>query len=577
MLEQLVAREIDYLWSGLARAARNLEAVAPLWSRGSDPRVVRLVESAAYVFGRVKAKLEDDLPEISHALMASALPEVLRPIPSATIVRVGDVRRERRDGVEHTTLELQSRPIDEAPCLFRTIWRVLAAPVAIERTTLRMPEPGLQTLTLRIAGYGGAALDRIFPNPLRVFVEASNVFRALDLVHAVCTSRSPIRVRAFGAGGAALGDALLPPTALRWTALEGPFRLFPGAADRFASGTALRAFHAFPELFSFFDLVGIGEALGRSAPNAEAVEITIRLGEIVGDQTVSCALDCAPAVNVFDAVATLPVPRLGNLGPIRAVGRPEAELFDIRSVHLQTARERTENVAVKVWERELGSEVWDDDLYLTLERRPAVDGGCTEILASLVRPDGREDETKGDLHVSFLATDGRRTEALLHGDVGARGDTGAIANITRVTPPYAPRFDTRLPWRMNAYARMPVLHFAKAGALASYVELFDPRRDASHAKHSDPALAGIVSATRRSVYRVVRDEVVHGDEVDLVLDEAAFGGRGATWVLGELVARAIAERADHLRFARTRWIDSDGRTIVDYGKRAGERLPPPFG
>ncbi len=70
--------------------------------------------------------------------------------------------------------------------------------------------------------------------------------------------------------------------------------------------------------------------------------------------------------------------------------------------------------------------------------------------------------------------------------------------------------------------------------------------------------------------------MIHGDEVDVMLDEAAFGGRGATWLVGELVARALAERADLLRFTRTRWVEQDGRVTADYGRRNGERLPPPF-
>jgi len=120
------------------------------------------------------------------------------------------------------------------------------------------------------------------------------------------------------------------------------------------------------------------------------------------------------------------------------------------------------------------------------------------------------------------------------------------------------------------------LSFATAAELACYVELHDPRRKRS-LRSADPASAGFLSTTRRSVHRVERDEVIHGDEVDVVLDEAAFGGRGATWLVGELVARAIAERADFLRFTRTRWLAQDGRILADYARRGGERLPPPFG
>ena len=72
MIRRSYEREVDYLWSRLGRAARGREALVSLWSRDGDPRVSRLVQSAAYAFARVKEKLEDDVPEISHALVARA-------------------------------------------------------------------------------------------------------------------------------------------------------------------------------------------------------------------------------------------------------------------------------------------------------------------------------------------------------------------------------------------------------------------------------------------------------------------------------------------------------------------------
>jgi type VI secretion system protein ImpG len=579
MLERLVAREIDYLWSRLARATRKLEALAPLWSRGSDPRVVRVVESAAYAFARVKEKLEDDIPEISHALVASALPEVLRPMPSATIVQLADPTQARRSVTEHGRLQVESRPIGDTPCVFETCWPVVAAPVAIERTVLRTPEPGLQTLTLRVGTYGDASISKGLPDPLRVFVQTKDPFHALDVVHALRTSRAPVHVRALSGRGELLALLELPASSIRWSAVDGPLRLFPGPADRFASGTALRAFYAFPEVFAFFDIQGLGAAVASAGLRAHAIEVTIRLGEMVSETApVECLLDCTPAVNVFDAVAIpLEVHGLGSLGPLRVAGHSGAEIFDITRLRLHSARDRASEIDVRLWERDSARELSDDALYLRLERRASIDRGPTEFLATLGRPKSAEAAPVGELHAELLASDGLRTESLLRGDITRRSEVAQITNITRVTPPSAPVLDARLPWRVNAYARMPVMQFASAASLAAYVELHNPRRGHVAERGADPASAGFVSAVRRSVHRVERDEVAHGDEIDLVLDEAAFGGRGATWLVGELVARAIAERADLLRFSRTRWVQPDGRVIADYERRNGERIPPPFG
>ncbi len=581
MLERLVAREIEYLWSRLARAwtSRGLESLAPMWSPGSDARVTRLVESAGYVFARAREKLEDDLPEVSHALVGSALPEVLRPMPSATVIRFLDAQRERRDVTEHGPLELGSRPIDGQPCLFTTCWPVAAAPIVLAETALRTLEPGRQTLVLRLESYASGSLARALPEPLRVFVGAQNPFHALDVVHAARTSRAPVSARVLGPHGELLARLELPACSVRWTAVDAAPRFLPGRTDRFASGTALRAFHAFPELFAFFDLLGLREA-ARSAPSgAHAIELAIPLAEPVReDAPVDCSLDCTPAVNVFAAVAApLSVRGLGSLGPLRAAGHPGAEILDVSHVRLHLARDRATAIDVRLWEREVARPLRDEELYLQLERRASIDRGPTELLATLLRLDGRAASPVGELSADLLATDGLRTEALLRGDIGQDGDTTHVVNVTRVSPPSPPALEARLPWRLNAYARMTIRDFASAASLASYVELHDPRRSRPLPKDDDPAAAGFVSVARTGTYRVERDEVIHGDDVDLVLDEAAFGGRGAAWLVGELVARALAERAEALRFTRARWLRREGDVVADYGRRTGERLPPPFG
>ena len=202
----------------------------------------------------------------------------------------------------------------------------------------------------------------------------------------------------------------------------------------------------------------------------------------------------------------------------------------------------------------------------------------TELRGVLQRPNDSASLAPGVLRARVLASDGPRAEALLQGDVAWRTDSVQLANITRVTPSYLPRTSGRVPWRLNAYGRMPVATFCRAASLATYLDLHDVTgaRD-SAPPGSDPAVAGIVVATRTPLKRVEGSEVRSGDRIDVTLDDARLGGPGAAWLIGELIARAISERADFLRFSRTRLLDRTGRVRADYGIRAGNRLPPPFG
>ncbi len=88
-----------------------------------DPHVERLLEGFAFLAARIHLKLEDDLPEISDALLSVVYPHYLRPIPSMSIV---EFHLDPEQGKLTTGLRiprdsvLYSRPVGGAPCKFRT-------------------------------------------------------------------------------------------------------------------------------------------------------------------------------------------------------------------------------------------------------------------------------------------------------------------------------------------------------------------------------------------------------------------------------------------------------------------------
>jgi type VI secretion system protein ImpG len=578
MIRSLVDRELDYLWSRLAWAARGRgEQIGALWSRDGDPRVSRLVQSAAYAFARVKEKLEDELPEISHPLVAAALPEVLRPTPSATVVQVQDARRARKVPTMFEPQLLESRRIDGAPCLFGTCWPVLASPLDLH-SEIRTDGAGDMTLRLRLARYSHPSLRSSLPSVLRVFIKSEGG-RSLDVVRAVAHTKKPVQIRMLDGGGHSIAEREAPSLAPLPTAL-GPVTFLPGARDRFPSSSALRAFFAFPELFAFFDLDL--EALRNVIPeNAAALELGVQLDGRLDDAAASatCHLNCAPAVNVFET-RTVPVPirALGPCGALRVSGHPGREIFAIHRAQLAFDGLPDSLAAVRLWESHRGTAYLDDELHLRLERRAPNGTGALEMRGILGRSHGLTAIPFGELRCDVLATDGIRPDALLEGEVGTWSDSLQATNISRVSPSRRAALDQWLPWRLSAYARMPIPQLAQAGSLAAFLDVHDvtgKRRRPENGGNS--GRAGVLFATHSMVKRVSGDEVLLGDQVDFALDDAVFGGVGATWLIGELLARAMAERCDLLRYTRARLVSPRGDLRFDYGIREGERLPAPFG
>ena len=63
-------------------------ALAPfLGTPGRDPDVERILEGFAFLSGRLRQKLDDELPEITHSLFNLLWPNYLRPIPACSVVQ----------------------------------------------------------------------------------------------------------------------------------------------------------------------------------------------------------------------------------------------------------------------------------------------------------------------------------------------------------------------------------------------------------------------------------------------------------------------------------------------------------
>lgn len=84
-------RELDILRQSLGEFAQRYPKVAARLAisggHSEDPHVERLIQSAALLSARASARIEDDFPEFTKALLEIAYPEFLRPFPSCSIAQ----------------------------------------------------------------------------------------------------------------------------------------------------------------------------------------------------------------------------------------------------------------------------------------------------------------------------------------------------------------------------------------------------------------------------------------------------------------------------------------------------------
>ena len=107
---------------GAELAAARPDMARYLGEPGADPDVERLLEGFAFLTGRIRQKLDDEFPELTHGFMDMFCPHYLRPIPSMAILQITPKPNQNVAGVVVPRgTPIDSKPVDGTRCRFRTV------------------------------------------------------------------------------------------------------------------------------------------------------------------------------------------------------------------------------------------------------------------------------------------------------------------------------------------------------------------------------------------------------------------------------------------------------------------------
>ena len=88
---------------------------------GADPDVERLLEGAAFLTATLRARIDDQFPELSQGLLQLVAPQLLRIMPSLTLLQFQPIAHACHHPVWLAAgCEIDSEPIAGRSCRFRT-------------------------------------------------------------------------------------------------------------------------------------------------------------------------------------------------------------------------------------------------------------------------------------------------------------------------------------------------------------------------------------------------------------------------------------------------------------------------
>ena len=133
------------------RFAERSPALAPfLGQAGRDPDVERLLEGFAFLTGRLRQKLDDELPELTHSLMHLLWPNYMRPLPAFSMLQFDPLTRPGPALPVGRGTPVEAKAIEGVTCRFRTCYPTEVLPLALSGLDYSVKGDGA-LLSLRLA------------------------------------------------------------------------------------------------------------------------------------------------------------------------------------------------------------------------------------------------------------------------------------------------------------------------------------------------------------------------------------------------------------------------------------------
>lgn len=582
--------ELESLFQLVGELGRAEPALAPLLGRGADPSVSRLLEGLAFSFGRLAQRLDDDMPEVLHPILETLCPDLLRPVPSATIVELVPSSKVLVRQTVEAGSTFGARAVEGVSCTFRSDEAREVCPWSLSRVSVASAESPSLTLSLDL--FPGTALADALPASLPIFFAHPAAAVALDaraflLRHVrsvVVRSRETDAVVHLPASALTTHHPRAAPDEAGAKSGEAP--LVPMAA----AFLALRDFFVFPQRFAFVTIEGLHEALSLG-PAARSIEIVVELAEpvprgLVFDLT-TVRLHAVAVHNVFRA-PTLALDLDGR--DVRRALRLEGDLaggevYAVESVALvsralrKTTIPKRERLYVARSAAQTDEAVGvDDDVRYEVHRAPSVLGASLDLgLAFVGDGSARLLADKVSVEVGVLATNGARAVDVELGGVclprAASPSFVAFRSVVPVTRSSAPSFEKDRGWQFVRLAKMSLATLTETETLAEVVAAANvpAQRQWPDAKPGADRFLPILRVDRKRGCSVAGVDLRAGALVCVTIDTKRLGGAGEARLFGEVLLPLLAATVAESAWVELSLVDSDGRAVETYPRAKGAR------
>ena len=586
-MEHYFQAELRYLREqGQALTQAHPELSHYLAGPGADPDVERLLEGVAFLTASLRARMDDSFPELSLGVLQLVAPQLLRVIPSLTMMQFLPIPHTISQPMRlEAGCEVASAPIDGRSCRFRTCRPGWVYPADGQLNL----DPTRLSLTLTLKLHTQLCQSKLELGKLQLYLgdeqpAACELYLWLrqhlrQLVIETESDNWPLHPSCLQACGFAPADALLPEP-----------------DDHIDGHRLLQDYFSFPAAFLCLTLA---PDLPPLAPKPVA-QVRLRfefqqpLPGHVHITPQSIMLNCIPAVNLFSLDAE-PIHRHGRHHdyPLHLSHQaPDAyELFSIDSVqgwrHPILSRERNNQSCTQKNLREYQPfhrfqqppsppQTAAAQPQYKINQSAKVSGQGLNYRLSFIEPEPsqtlRQEET---ISISLTCCDRQLASKLppgaLHIATGSSPNFVRFHNLLRPTRIRYPASNDQLHWQLLNNLSHHYLSLLEPQRLQQLLNCYDRQDDADQPSHNRARITAIEHISTQPIERLHDGLPIRGLHTRLSIHGQPFGGEGELYLFGSVLAHFLAHYASINSFHQLEIINLDAQSRYQWPATLGRQ------
>ncbi|QOG11551.1 type VI secretion system baseplate subunit TssF [Arcobacter sp. FWKO B] len=540
-------QEMDSLRTLGGEFANKNPGLAPYLSKeGQDPDVERLLEGFAFLTGRLRQQLDEELPEVAHTLTQLMWPNYIRPVPSYCIIAYEPLS----DGnifqkVPKDTHVCGETNENKITCKFRTCFNTDIHPIEVTKSNYYVIGNKSQ-LEINFSFLSNLTLDKLNLNSLRIYLNGSR-FVSQELYLYFMEYVDKIEIELLNNNNDLVNSINLPNKSISPLGFGIDERMVPYPDNVFEGYIALQEYFSFEHKYLFFNInnLSILKSLDENTlNNTSKLRIKFYFNKkLASTQAIKkdiFMLHCTPAINLFEANA-VPIRKNNYQEEYLLIAseyeRSDAEVFCVESARGWKADKNT-------YENFLPFESFnynDYEEYYSVRIKLSDDGERTQSYIRFSSSDGifeSFDNKHATVSVKLLCTNSNLPTKLPLGSINipdSHSPTSHLkfTNITIPTSSYPPPIGKDFLWRMISNMSLNYLSLTDIKTLITILSTYDflGAHDLKIKKKNTLMFKGLVSIQHSKTEMIYEGFPIRGIKTFLEIDVSKFTNIGEAYLL----------------------------------------------